>query len=136
MSLTLHRLIWKQRGHEVIKASSPPFCHVIVAGSIVGYLGTALTIMGDDVTCRSVPTCLAVAFAFIFGSLFTKTWRIHKVETQCAYTTCTRSVRLLQIFNSERLRPTAYTNRDLFAIVGTAFRQFASVTRRARARTV
>src|SRR4051794_40030312 len=77
------------RGHEVIKASSPLFCHIILfgrwhlcvfdeladsvhCGSLVAYFGCGLSVLSETLSCVLLPGSISVAFALIFGSLFAK----------------------------------------------------------------
>jgi hypothetical protein len=103
-SAFLHYLLYVQRDHEVIKASSQPFCQLIVMGryrwmaclyvccvqpahecfcfllcglgfcSNFVYVACGLSSLSFEIHCRIMPTLVAVAFSIIFGSLLTKTY--------------------------------------------------------------
>lgn len=85
-SLVFHRMLWTNRKHEVIKASSPLFCHVILLGSLLVYVGTSITLFYGspsqdtfELGCRTIPTFLSLGFTVVFSALMAKTWRIHKI---------------------------------------------------------
>jgi len=77
-SVLIHASVIKWSSHPVMKASSPPFLHVILAGSIIGY--TSIIFNGiHDVACTATPIALSISFALMFGSLLSRTWRVYKI---------------------------------------------------------
>jgi hypothetical protein len=96
--LGFHYLISLNSSHEVIKASSPLFCHIILAGGDIAVVMCGLSAMSNELQCRLVPSLTAIAFSTIFGALLAKTWRIHK------------------IFNSEGLKIKTPSNNALLFI--------------------
>ncbi len=99
-SILLHYLIYLNTDHEVIKASSPLFCHVILGGGDISYIMAGLSTLSLNASCSVVPSLIAISFSLMFGALTAKTYRIHK------------------IFNSEGLRIKTPTNTVLFAFTG------------------
>ncbi len=98
-----HYLIYLNTNHEVIKASSPVFCHIILFGGDCAVVMCGVSSLSNELQCRLVPTLTAIAFSTIFGALLAKTWRIHK------------------IFNSEGLKIKTPTNNALLSITGMYF---------------
>jgi hypothetical protein len=96
--LGFHYLIYLNTNHEVIKASSPVFCHIILAGGDIAVVMCGLSALSNELQCRLVPSLTAIAFSTIFGALLAKTWRIHK------------------IFNSEGLKIKTPSNNALLFI--------------------
>jgi hypothetical protein len=70
----LHYIIYTNADHEVIKASSPLFCHIIMVGGDVAAVMCGVSAISNDLQCRLVPALTAVAFNSIFGALLAKTW--------------------------------------------------------------
>ncbi len=73
----IHYLIWLNTSHEVIKASSPLFCHIIMVGGDIAVLMCGLSALSNELQCRLVPTLTAIAFSTIFGALLAKTYVWH-----------------------------------------------------------
>ena len=94
-------MIYLNTNHEVIKASSPVFCHIILAGGDIAVVMCGLSALSNELQCRLVPSLTAIAFSTIFGALLAKTWRIHK------------------IFNSEGLKIKTPTSNALLFITST-----------------
>lgn len=63
--------------------SSPNLNNVIILGCILSYCSVILFAFdGDYLTadlCKARAASLCVGFTFVFGSLFSKTWRVYKV---------------------------------------------------------
>jgi hypothetical protein len=84
------------RKKYIIMASSPYFCMLMCLGAVVGY-SFMFTMIGRP----SEPICTArnwlggIAFALLFGPLFGKTYRIHK------------------IFNNKKLKKVRISNMDV-----------------------
>eukprot|EP01006_Ploeotia_vitrea_P033270 TRINITY_DN65418_c0_g2_i2.p1 TRINITY_DN65418_c0_g2~~TRINITY_DN65418_c0_g2_i2.p1 ORF type:complete len:810 (+),score=407.68 TRINITY_DN65418_c0_g2_i2:318-2432(+) len=100
VSVVTHVVINWQKGHPVIKASSPIFCHLIVLGATCAYIAVimdGLSRKDHPTTCTMEAWVLSMSFALLFGSLLMKTWRIHK------------------IFHGTKIKVVRITNRDLFA---------------------
>jgi hypothetical protein len=72
--LSLHYLISINSEHEVIKASSPLFCHIIMSGGDMVVLMCGLATISTDMMCRIVPSITAIAFSTMFGALLAKTF--------------------------------------------------------------
>ncbi len=70
----LHYAIHSNANHEVIKASSPLFCHIILAGGDIAILMCGLSTISNEMQCRLVPALAAISFSTIFGALLAKTW--------------------------------------------------------------
>uniref|UniRef100_A0AC35TLT2 G_PROTEIN_RECEP_F3_4 domain-containing protein n=1 Tax=Rhabditophanes sp. KR3021 TaxID=114890 RepID=A0AC35TLT2_9BILA len=79
----------RYRNHRFIKMSSPNMNNLIIAGSICAYVSVIL--LGIDTRMVSpshfVPFChaktwvLCIGFTLSFGSMFSKTWRVHSIFT-------------------------------------------------------
>lgn len=85
----------------VIKASSVPFLHVILVGSLFAYAAVYASAF-HDTRCTVYPVLLSLAFVLIFGSLFARTLRIYR------------------IFLSNSLRVKAISNKDIWKQLGIA----------------
>jgi gamma-aminobutyric acid type B receptor len=88
--------LWVFRKKYIIMASSPYFCMLMCLGAVIGY-SFMFTMIGRP----SEPICTArnwlggIAFALLFGPLFGKTYRIHK------------------IFNNKKLKKVRISNMDV-----------------------
>jgi hypothetical protein len=80
IAVVFHYLIHVESQHELIKASSPQFLHIILLGCDVAFLMCGIATVSQAVECRVVPTMVAVAFSAVFGALLAKTYRIHRVS--------------------------------------------------------
>ncbi|VDM43121.1 unnamed protein product [Toxocara canis] len=79
----------RYRNHRFIKMSSPNMNNLIIAGSVCTYISVVL--LGIDTRIvspqRFVTICyaktwvLCLGFTFAFGSMFSKTWRVHSIFT-------------------------------------------------------
>ncbi|PFX31206.1 Gamma-aminobutyric acid type B receptor subunit 2 [Stylophora pistillata] len=73
----------KNRNKRLIKMSSPNLNNVIILGCILSYISVILFAFDGDhlkaELCTTRTATLCVGFTFVFGSLFSKTWRVHKV---------------------------------------------------------
>lgn len=73
----------RNRNKRVIKMTSPNLNNVIILGCILSYVSVIIFAFdGDHLTadlCKARTTLLCVGFTFAFGSLFSKTWRVHKI---------------------------------------------------------
>ncbi|CEF60147.1 Extracellular ligand-binding receptor domain and GPCR, family 3, gamma-aminobutyric acid receptor, type B and GPCR, family 3, gamma-aminobutyric acid receptor, type B1 and GPCR, family 3, C-terminal domain and Periplasmic binding protein-like I domain-containing protein [Strongyloides ratti] len=79
----------RYRNHRFIKMSSPNMNNLIIFGSILAYISVIL--LGVDTRMVSsdnlVPFChakvwvLCIGFTLAFGSMFSKTWRVHSIFT-------------------------------------------------------
>ncbi|XP_020620120.1 gamma-aminobutyric acid type B receptor subunit 2-like [Orbicella faveolata] len=73
----------RNRRKRLIKMSSPNLNNVIILGCILSYSSVILFAFdGDYLTadlCKARAATLCVGFTLVFGSLFSKTWRVHKV---------------------------------------------------------
>uniref|UniRef100_A0A0K0ES72 Gamma-aminobutyric acid type B receptor subunit 2 n=1 Tax=Strongyloides stercoralis TaxID=6248 RepID=A0A0K0ES72_STRER len=79
----------RYRNHRFIKMSSPNMNNLIIFGSIFAYISVIL--LGVDTRMVSsnnlVPFChakvwvLCIGFTLAFGSMFSKTWRVHSIFT-------------------------------------------------------
>jgi hypothetical protein len=68
------------KSHPVIRSSSVFACHVIVGGSIVGYVPLIIyPYLGTDGVCSAIYASYSLAFTMIFGALFAKTWRLSRL---------------------------------------------------------
>jgi len=77
-SLAFMVAVNKYKGHAVVKASSIPFLHVILTGSIIGY--TAVVFNGiHSLACVATPIAISISFALMFSALLAKTWRVYKI---------------------------------------------------------
>lgn len=93
--------VWRYRKHRVIKKSSPTFLLCVLAGAGMGY-AALLPWIGypNTANCSFRAWLLGLAFVFGWGSLFAKTYRVHK------------------IFNNKNLtRVSKVTDKDMFLIV-------------------
>ncbi|XP_071790355.1 gamma-aminobutyric acid type B receptor subunit 1-like [Asterias amurensis] len=74
---------------RVIKMSSPNINNLMLIGGILAYL--SIIFLGIDTAmvstetflwmCKAKTWCLSVGFSMAFGSMFSKTWRVHKIFT-------------------------------------------------------
>jgi gamma-aminobutyric acid type B receptor len=73
-------LLYKYRSHRVIHAASPVFCAIFVLGSFLLF-GSALTMIQtqSQSLCMLQSWLFNIGFTLSYGSLFTKTWRLHKI---------------------------------------------------------
>uniref|UniRef100_A0AC34EZB1 G-protein coupled receptors family 3 profile domain-containing protein n=1 Tax=Panagrolaimus sp. ES5 TaxID=591445 RepID=A0AC34EZB1_9BILA len=79
----------KYRNHRFIKMSSPNMNNMIIAGSICTYVSVFL--LGIDTRnvsemlfeklCYAKTWVLSIGFTLAFGSMFSKTWRVHSIFT-------------------------------------------------------
>eukprot|EP01028_Stygiella_incarcerata_P007155 TRINITY_DN29373_c0_g1_i1.p1 TRINITY_DN29373_c0_g1~~TRINITY_DN29373_c0_g1_i1.p1 ORF type:complete len:530 (+),score=98.88 TRINITY_DN29373_c0_g1_i1:71-1660(+) len=94
--------VYRFRNHRVMKKSSWKFLETILAGGFVGFLSIVFFVgKPTSFLCFGRAWSLGLAFVFGWGSLFAKTYRIHK------------------IFNNMQLRQTMRVqDRDLAKIVG------------------
>jgi len=73
----------KNRKRRLIKMSSPNLNNVIIFGCILSYISVILFAFdGKHLTaelCKARAASLCFGFTFAFGSLFSKTWRVHKI---------------------------------------------------------
>uniref|UniRef100_A0A914V8E9 G-protein coupled receptors family 3 profile domain-containing protein n=1 Tax=Plectus sambesii TaxID=2011161 RepID=A0A914V8E9_9BILA len=77
------------RNHRFIKMSSPNMNNMIIIGSICTYLSVIL--LGVDTRivspnqyvtfCYAKTWVLSIGFTLAFGSMFSKTWRVHSIFT-------------------------------------------------------
>jgi hypothetical protein len=95
-------VLWINTHHKVIKTSSVTFCHLIVLGCLMGLLYPSVLGAGHNTGwgCSLPLFFLGTGFSLTFGSLFIKTWRIHK------------------IFNNESIKLQKLRNRDLLVPIG------------------
>uniref|UniRef100_A0AC34QA04 G-protein coupled receptors family 3 profile domain-containing protein n=1 Tax=Panagrolaimus sp. JU765 TaxID=591449 RepID=A0AC34QA04_9BILA len=80
---------FKYRNHRFIKMSSPNMNNLIICGSICAYI--SIFLIGIDTRfvspflfeklCYAKTWVLSVAFTLAFGSMFSKTWRVHSIFT-------------------------------------------------------
>ncbi|XP_038051812.1 gamma-aminobutyric acid type B receptor subunit 1-like [Patiria miniata] len=74
---------------RVIKMSSPNINNLMLIGGMLAYvaiifLGVDTNIASTDTfvwMCRAKTWCLSIGFSLAFGSMFSKTWRVHKIFT-------------------------------------------------------
>ncbi|KAI6189320.1 Gamma-aminobutyric acid type B receptor subunit 2 [Aphelenchoides fujianensis] len=79
----------KYRNHKFIKMSSPNLNNFIIVGSICAYI--SIFLLGLDTRfvspkaferlCYTKTWVLSVGFTLAFGSMFSKTWRVHSIFT-------------------------------------------------------
>ncbi|KAI1715550.1 7 transmembrane sweet-taste receptor of 3 GCPR domain-containing protein [Ditylenchus destructor] len=79
----------KYRNHRFIKMSSPNMNNLIIAGSVCSY--AAVILLGIDTRfvspaifeklCYAKTWVLSIGFTLAFGSMFSKTWRVHSIFT-------------------------------------------------------
>ncbi|KAI6177897.1 Gamma aminobutyric acid type b receptor subunit 2 [Aphelenchoides bicaudatus] len=79
----------KYRNHKFIKMSSPNMNNLIIIGSICAYV--SIFLLGIDTRfvspksferlCYTKTWVLSVGFTLAFGSMFSKTWRVHSIFT-------------------------------------------------------
>ncbi|KAL9969178.1 hypothetical protein ACROYT_G021363 [Oculina patagonica] len=73
----------RNRHRRLIKMSSPNLNNVIILGCILSYASVILFAFdGDYLTaylCKARAATLCFGFTLVFGSLFSKTWRVHKI---------------------------------------------------------
>ncbi|KAI6216076.1 hypothetical protein M3Y94_00460800 [Aphelenchoides besseyi] len=79
----------KYRNHKFIKMSSPNLNNFIIIGSICAYV--SIFLLGLDTRfvsaksferlCYTKTWVLSVGFTLAFGSMFSKTWRVHSIFT-------------------------------------------------------
>ncbi|XP_033640833.1 gamma-aminobutyric acid type B receptor subunit 1-like [Asterias rubens] len=74
---------------RVIKMSSPNINNLMLIGGILAYVSIIFLGVDTNVTsqdtfiwmCKAKTWCLSVGFSLAFGSMFSKTWRVHKIFT-------------------------------------------------------
>jgi gamma-aminobutyric acid type B receptor len=100
LTLALAIAIFAYRDRYVMKAASPLFCQMMCVGALIGYLWI-FTFVGRPTvaTCHMRHWLGGLAFVLLFGPLFAKTYRIHRV------------------FNNKKLRKVAITNKTLFSVI-------------------
>nr|AIT71769.1 gamma aminobutyric acid type b receptor subunit 2 [Anisakis simplex] len=77
------------RNHRFIKMSSPNINNLIIAGSICTYISVILLGLDTRIVsprgfvalCYAKTWILCLGFTFAFGSMFSKTWRVHSIFT-------------------------------------------------------
>ncbi|VDN56585.1 unnamed protein product [Dracunculus medinensis] len=79
----------RYRYHRLIKMSSPNMNNIIIVGSILTYISVVL--LGFDTRfvssqtfitlCYAKTWVLCLGFTLAFGSMFSKTWRVHSIFT-------------------------------------------------------
>ena len=97
-------LFWK-RHVTVVRASSPFFNNLILFGAIIG-LSSAIaysiepgldqvdTVAG---ACLARPWLVTIGFSLVFGCLFAKTWRVHKIFNDQSASTSVLGARQLLV---------------------------------------
>ena len=95
-------LVFRHRGTQLLKASSPLFCALILVGCALGYVSTLMLVWYEPTpgVCVALPFVGHTAFAISFGGLFAKTWR------------------LMVIFRQTRLEVMSITNVELLRSIG------------------
>ncbi|XP_071803868.1 gamma-aminobutyric acid type B receptor subunit 1-like isoform X1 [Asterias amurensis] len=92
------------RKMRVIKMSSPNINNLMLVGGMMAYisivlLGVDTGIASEEVfigTCKAKTWCLSIGFSLAFGSMFSKTWRVHKIFTnKTAMKTVLKDARLM-----------------------------------------
>jgi gamma-aminobutyric acid type B receptor len=84
VSLAFAIFVLINRNEKVIIAASPVFCGCIVFGSWIVY-GSVVVWMPSlvsNVTCFLRAWLLPIGFSVMFGALFAKTYRVHKIFTR------------------------------------------------------
>jgi len=72
--------IYKNQKDSVVKFASPRFLYIIVMGAIIGYLSIVnWTVKPSSIICLVPWWLMGIAFIFIFGALFAKTYRLVKL---------------------------------------------------------
>ena len=78
------------RNHKIIKASSPPFNHVIFIGSYMILLGVAFYVLeslvyslsiAKELLCTLVPSLFSIGTTILLGTVCIKTWRLNRIFT-------------------------------------------------------
>lgn len=73
----------KNRNKRFVKMSSPNLNNMIILGCILSYISVILFAFDGEhlktELCTTRTTTICIGFTFVFGSLFSKTWRVHKV---------------------------------------------------------
>lgn len=83
LALILMALIVIKRKENSIKHSSPAFCLGSIFGALLIYSSVFVWLKSANAaTCFLRPWLLGVGFTLLFGFLFARTWRIHKVMNQ------------------------------------------------------
>ncbi|XP_033636721.1 gamma-aminobutyric acid type B receptor subunit 1-like [Asterias rubens] len=75
------------RKQKIIKLSSPTINNLIILGSIMTYISVVLNGVDEEMVgfenmdhlCRARLWMLSLGFTLGFGSMFSKTWRVHKI---------------------------------------------------------
>lgn len=98
LSLVLCALLFAYRKNPVIFASSPMFCALMLAGSIVIYVSNIFWMpnLASDVVCNLRAWIMPIGFMLQFGSLVAKTHRISRLFNE-------RSLKVLSISNAQVL---------------------------------
>uniref|UniRef100_A0A915CD40 Gamma-aminobutyric acid type B receptor subunit 2 n=1 Tax=Parascaris univalens TaxID=6257 RepID=A0A915CD40_PARUN len=79
----------RYRNHRFIKMSSPNMNNLIIAGSVCTYISVVLlgfdtrivSPQGFVAICYAKTWILCFGFTLAFGSMFSKTWRVHSIFT-------------------------------------------------------
>lgn len=104
LDLVLVGLVLYYRQHPVIKASSPPFCLVILAGAALGMIQVFLMYPypSTESMCATLPFTGYLAFSLLYGGLFAKTYRTGKIfnQTKIAKVSFSPSVVVQEAFRS------------------------------------
>ena len=73
------------RKTKLIKSSSPKINTIILLGCFLLYTSLFLSELHPPKhtlnMCRARYTCILLGFSAVFGGLFSKTWRVHKIFT-------------------------------------------------------
>jgi gamma-aminobutyric acid type B receptor len=94
-------LMFRWRNHRVMHASSPKFMGLFVFGIFILFCAAFAMIQPQStISCAAQPWLFHFGFTVSYGSLFAKTWRLHK------------------IFNNEKLVTQVVSDTKLFLIVG------------------
>ena len=89
LAIPIHVINILYREHKTIKASSPNLNHIIFIGCYSTVLGNILLIITEawqhtstpskSHICNIIPWFLGVGTSMIFGTVCTKTWRLHRI---------------------------------------------------------
>ncbi|KAJ3266689.1 hypothetical protein HK104_006077, partial [Borealophlyctis nickersoniae] len=77
-AIVLFAFMLINRTHRVIRAASPLFCALMIAGNLMSY-STIFTYIGvpTRVTCLLQPWVMVISFAVAMSAIVTKSWRIY-----------------------------------------------------------
>jgi hypothetical protein len=84
LSLVYTALLVRFKSHRVVHAASPLFCFIFTFGINLLFVAAFLMVQEQSpVFCQLQAWFFNLGFTLAYGSLFIKTWRLHKIFNVC-----------------------------------------------------